>query len=143
MSWLMISATRKSASVLSERRGNLPVQVRLEPAIWEAIRERIPPTERGRSGGVASWIRELVYRELELGPGVLSPVGACGALTLRVGETRASEGVGATLRASTSLAEKSSRCADHLAWLRLSYGSSSRGLSCDVFNALASEKGIK
>jgi hypothetical protein len=68
MSWLMISATRKSASVLSERRGNLPVQVRLEPAIWEAIRERIPPTERGRSGGVASWIRELVYRELELGP---------------------------------------------------------------------------
>lgn len=52
---------------MSERRGNLPVQVRLEPKVWEAIRERIPPAGKGRSGGVAHWIRALIYCELEMG----------------------------------------------------------------------------
>jgi len=47
--------------------GNDKVQIRLEPAVWDAIRAKIPPAEKGLSGGAAHWIRALIYRELGLG----------------------------------------------------------------------------
>jgi hypothetical protein len=42
------------------------IKLRLEPQVIELLHEKFP-AEAGRSGGVAAWVRGLIYRELELG----------------------------------------------------------------------------
>lgn len=57
---------------------NPVVKVRLDPQALRILRERVPPRERGRSGGVGRYIQELVYEHLglpipELYAGTASP----------------------------------------------------------------------
>jgi len=47
--------------------GNPFIRVRMEPHVLEMLKERIPPGERGRGGGVSHYVRQLIYADLGLG----------------------------------------------------------------------------
>lgn len=49
------------------RKGNPYLQIRLEPHVLKLLKERIPPGEPGRGGGVAHYVRALIYHDLGLG----------------------------------------------------------------------------
>jgi hypothetical protein len=49
------------------RRGNQELRLRLESDVLKLLKELVPPGERGRGGGVAHFVRGLIYRELGLG----------------------------------------------------------------------------
>lgn len=48
-------------------RGNQELRIRLDAEVMELLKERVPAGPRGRSGGVAHFVRSLIYRELGLG----------------------------------------------------------------------------
>lgn len=52
---------------MSPQPGNPYLRIRMEPEVLELLKERAPAGERGRSGGVAHFVRALIYRELGLG----------------------------------------------------------------------------
>lgn len=52
---------------MSPTKGTPVFQIRLERDVLEKLKDKIPPSERGRSGGVSHYIRRLIYADLGLG----------------------------------------------------------------------------
>lgn len=52
---------------MSPTKGKPVFQIRLEPDVLEKLKAKIPPSERGRGGGVSHYVRRLIYADLGLG----------------------------------------------------------------------------
>lgn len=52
---------------MSQRRGKPYLSIRMEPEVLALLKERVPPGERGRGGGVSHYVRQLIYADLGLG----------------------------------------------------------------------------
>lgn len=51
---------------MTRRSGNPAVVVRLEPDVMEELRKRAGETTTGRAGGLALFVRRIIYEYLEL-----------------------------------------------------------------------------